>query len=58
MLIHEMIIVGDSSPTAHFGGTEWERFPEGYQKDTMAIQTYYRLAQRVVDLLKFVNRDL
>lgn len=50
-MIHDMIIVSDGSPTAHFGGTGWERVPEGPQKDQLAIDTMKNTGYRVADLI-------
>lgn len=38
-LLHDMVLVGDKNPTAHFGGCGWERYPEGYQNDVIALES-------------------
>lgn len=47
MLVHDMILVGDGKPGAHFGGTMWSGHPEGIEKDDQGLKTVESLGQRV-----------
>ncbi|MBN2434741.1 MAG: flavodoxin family protein [Spirochaetes bacterium] len=55
MLIHGMIVIGDSSPTAHFGGTGWAKVSGGYQNDAEANATYDSLAERITETLNLIK---
>lgn len=55
MLIHDMIIVGDGSPTAHFGGTGWQRVPGGMAEDTESCDTFTGLGNRIAELVLKCN---
>lgn len=46
MMIHDMIIVGDGG---HFGGVAWGNHPEGYEADTVGVDTARQLGKRVVE---------
>lgn len=50
MLIQNMIIVGDSRPTAHFGGTAWSAHPGGIDQDTVGLDTCRNLGKRVAEV--------
>jgi multimeric flavodoxin WrbA len=50
MLVHDMILVGDGKPGAHFGGTMWSGHPEGIEKDEPGINTVLSLGQRVAQV--------
>ena len=56
MLIHGMIVIGDSSPTAHFGGTGWAKVAGGYQNDAEANATYDSLAERINETLGLIKK--
>ncbi|MDA3898990.1 MAG: flavodoxin family protein [Spirochaetes bacterium] len=56
MLIHGMLVIGDSAPTAHFGGTGWARVPGGYENDPDSLATYDSLAQRIVETLALIKQ--
>lgn len=47
MMIHDMIIVGDGG---HFGGIAWGNHPDGYQEDTIGIETAKQLGARIAQL--------
>ena len=50
MLVHDMILVGDGKPGAHFGGTMWSGHPEGMEKDAPGFTTVESLGQRVAQV--------
>ncbi|EFK05392.1 putative Iron-sulfur flavoprotein [delta proteobacterium NaphS2] len=50
MLVHDMILVGDGKPGAHFGGTMWSGHPEGMDKDEPGFATVSSLGQRVAQV--------
>ena len=50
MLVHDMILVGDGKPGAHFGGTMWSGHPEGMDKDEPGLGTVSSLGQRVAQV--------
>ncbi|BAW31564.1 MAG TPA: flavodoxin family protein [Methanothermobacter sp.] len=51
LLIHEMIVVGDSSPTAHYGGTGVGRGREDCKEDQFGIETSRNLGKRIAELV-------
>lgn len=55
MLLHNMIVIPDGLPTAHFGGTGWERVPGGIEKDPDSLNTYVNLGKNIAGLLKRLN---
>lgn len=55
MLIHDMIIAGDGQPTAHFGGTGWQRVPEGIENDPESLDTLSGLGKRVGELVTMIH---
>ncbi|MCP4353619.1 MAG: flavodoxin family protein [Desulfobacterales bacterium] len=50
MLIQDMIIVGDSFNTSHFGGACWSGLPDGYEKDEQGLETVRNLGKRVAEI--------
>ncbi len=50
MLVHDMILVGDGKPGAHFGGTMWSGHPEGIEKDDPGLKTVESLGKRVAQV--------
>jgi len=50
-MIHDMLIVPDSSPTSHFGGAGWERVPESPHNDSIALDTIKNTGARVAELV-------
>ncbi len=50
MLVHDMILVGDGKPGAHFGGTMWSGHPEGLEKDEPGLTTVESLGKRVAQV--------
>lgn len=52
MLLNNMIIIPDGLPTAHFGGTGWERVPGGIENDPDSLNTYANLGKNIAELLK------
>jgi multimeric flavodoxin WrbA len=53
MLIHDMILVGDGQ---HFGGTAWSNHPDGYEKDTIGIETARLTGKRMAEMLGLMSR--
>lgn len=47
MMIHDMILVGDGG---HFGGAAWGNHPDGYEADTIGIDTAKQLGQRMTEV--------
>ncbi len=52
MMIHDMIIVGDGD---HFGGAAWANHPDGYQGDTIGIDTAKNLGRRMVEVAQMMH---
>ncbi|MCD6294345.1 MAG: flavodoxin family protein [Deltaproteobacteria bacterium] len=50
MLVHDMILVGDGKPGAHFGGTMWSGHPDGIEKDDPGLKTVESLGKRVAQV--------
>lgn len=50
-LLHNMIIIPDSQPTAHFGGTGWERVPGGIEQDPDSLNTFKNLGINMANIL-------
>jgi multimeric flavodoxin WrbA len=50
MLVHDMILVGDSFTTSHFGATVWSGHPDGYEDDMFGLDTVRNLGQRVAEI--------
>jgi multimeric flavodoxin WrbA len=55
MLIQDMILVGDSYNTFHFGGTVWSGHPDGHKEDTFGLDTVRNLGRRVADVASRLN---
>ncbi|MCX6767211.1 MAG: flavodoxin family protein [Candidatus Micrarchaeota archaeon] len=51
MLIHDMTVVGDGSPTAHFGGICVGRNPGEAEKDEAGVKTVVGVGKRVAQEL-------
>lgn len=51
-MIHDMVIVPDSSPTSHFGGAAWSKIEQGTMKDHVALETVQNLGYNVADVVK------
>ena len=49
-MIHDMIVLQDNSPTAHFGGAVWERVPNGPENDKVSLDTVLNLGKKMVDI--------
>jgi len=54
-LIHGMIVVGDSNPTAHFGGIGWQRHPDGIENDPHGNSSFINTGKRVAELISLTN---
>jgi multimeric flavodoxin WrbA len=50
-MIHDMIIVPDAAPSAHFGGAVWERVEGGMENDVIALETLKNLGYKMADLV-------
>lgn len=55
LLIHEMIVVGDASPTAHYGGTGVGRGEKDCEKDEFGIETSKNLGKKVAELVAKIS---
>ena len=51
-LIQSMIVVGDSEPTAHYGGTGQGKSPEDTKEDKHGLETSRNTGKRVAEVLK------
>ncbi len=50
MLCHDMVLVGDGRPTAHFGATMWSGAPGGIAGDEPGLATARNLGRRVAEI--------
>ena len=50
-MIHDMLVVSDQAPTAHFGGAGWARVPDGPENDDLALETVKNLGFKIADLI-------
>ncbi|ACX72059.1 NADPH-dependent FMN reductase [Methanocaldococcus vulcanius M7] len=55
-LIHASIVVGDSDPTAHYGGTGVGKSPEDCKNDTIGLETARNLGKKVAEVVKLINK--
>ncbi|MBW9222213.1 flavodoxin family protein [Methanothermococcus sp. SCGC AD-155-C09] len=55
MLIHSMIVVGDSEPTAHYGGTGVGGKVEDCKEDNIGIDTAKNLGKKVAEVVKLIH---
>ncbi len=55
-LIHSMIVVGDSEPTAHYGGTGVGRKAEDCKNDSIGIETARNLGKKVAEVIKLIKK--
>lgn len=51
-MIHDMLVISDGSPTAHFGGTGWERAPETPAKDQLSLDTMKNTGYRMAEMVR------
>ncbi len=56
MLIHNMIIVGDNEPTAHYGGTGVGGAVGDCNNDNHGLETSKNLGEKIVSVLKMMNK--
>ncbi len=49
---HEMILVGDGRPTAHWGATLWNNWKDDILQDELGISTAKNLGRRVAEVAK------
>jgi multimeric flavodoxin WrbA len=54
-MIHEAIVVGDSAPTAHYGGTGMGRATTDTQNDDMGLETSKNLGKRVFEVVQLIG---
>ncbi len=50
LVCHEMVIVGESRPTAHCGGTLWNNWKDDISQDEVGMATVKNLGKRVADV--------
>ncbi|MBM4241627.1 MAG: flavodoxin family protein [Euryarchaeota archaeon] len=55
LLIHDAIVVGDGTPTAHYGGTGFAAAAGEIKEDVFGIETSKNLGKRVTDLAKKIS---
>ncbi|WP_088336059.1 MULTISPECIES: flavodoxin family protein [unclassified Methanopyrus] len=54
-MIHAMIVVGDSDPTAHFGGAGVGLEPGDVEKDETGVETARNTGRRVGEVVKLIK---
>ncbi len=55
-LIHAMIVVGDSDPTAHFGGVAVSKERDGeFELDERGIKTARSVGKRIAEVMKLIR---
>jgi multimeric flavodoxin WrbA len=50
LVTHEMVVVGESRPTAHFGGTLWNNWKDDISQDEVGMATVKNLGKRVAEV--------
>ncbi len=55
MLIHDMVIVGDGAPLAHYGGTGVGGAKDETENDEIGLKTSQNLGRRVAELAMKIN---
>lgn len=57
LVCHEMVVVGDSRPTAHSGGTLWNNWKDDISQDEVGMATVKNLGKRVAEVaLKMASK--
>ena len=57
LVCHEMVVVGESRPTAHFGGILWNHWKDDISQDEVGMATVKNLGKRVAEVaLKLASR--
>jgi len=56
MLIHDMIVVGDSKPSAHFGGVAMGRGPGDSADDEPGMNTSKNMGKKVAETVKLLSK--
>jgi len=52
MLVHDMVVVGDGRPTAHFGAALWSSDETGVSADEAGLETARNLGRRVAQVAR------
>ncbi|ACV25156.1 flavodoxin family protein [Methanocaldococcus fervens] len=55
-LIHSMIVVGDSDPSAHYGGTGVGGAPGDCKNDKIGLETSRNLGKKIAEVLKLMKK--
>ena len=50
LICHEMVIVGESRPTSHCGGTLWNNWKDDISQDEVGMATVKNLGKRVAEV--------
>jgi len=50
LVCHEMVVVGESRPTAHSGGTLWNNWKDDITQDEVGMATVRNLGKRVAEV--------
>ena len=50
LMSHQLIIVGDGTPTAHWGGTLWNQANDDISQDELGLSTARNLGKRVAEV--------
>jgi multimeric flavodoxin WrbA len=56
LLIHDVILVGDGAPTAHYGGTGVGRALTDTKEDMVGLETSQNLGRRVAEVAVRINK--
>ena len=56
MLIHDMIIVGDGAPLAHYGGTGVGSNINSAEGDDVGLETSRNLGRRMAELILEISK--
>lgn len=58
LLIHDMMVVGDANPTAHFGGAGWANAPGGMMEDQTSLDTFRNLGKRMGETIGLLQKGV
>jgi len=57
LMSHQLIIVGDGLPTAHWGGTLWNQADDDISQDELGLATARNLGKRVAEVALQLHRS-
>jgi multimeric flavodoxin WrbA len=56
LMSHQVILVGDGTPTAHWGGTLWNQADDDISQDELGLSTARNLGRRVAEVSLILHR--